>query len=137
MSDKATQAINVLIDDHGDKKPVGDDVTFLSGFRRTFAEDKPYKSFLQRTDKELPDLLDEFDFKEDDNAWSQEYQKSIESDHDKLISYRHRIEFLIAARREFMEDYDGTDVEQIRMIRTPFVTSRTPLRSQREGFRIK
>ena len=64
----AKEAVQFLIDDHGDKNP-------MSGFRKDFAEDKPYKSLLQRQGKTLEEVLEIFDWKPDDNEWNAEYKK--------------------------------------------------------------
>lgn len=122
----ASDAVEFLIKDHGD-------VVEPSGFRKDFAEDKPYKSILQRQDKTLGDVLDLFDWKPDNNKWVSEYNKS-EPEIEKLIRYRRCVEFCVCGWREFNEDFGRGDVSCLRDIRTPLVTSRSPLRSSRDEF---
>lgn len=116
----AVEAVDFMISDHGDKSPP-------SGFRRDFAEDKPIKSILQRNNISIPDLLKVFDFRPDDAEFEREYAQE-DRDDDKLIKYRKRSSFTIGLWREVKDDLEQYDVSCLRAIRTPYVTSRTPLR---------
>ena len=126
----AEDAADFLIQDHGDTYN-GDEKPY--GFRKEFAEDKPYRSLLQRNDIQLDQLLEKFDWKEDDAEWSAEYDKQ-QSDNDKLIKYRRRVYFEVCGWRELNEDFGRGDVSCLRDLRTPLVTSRTPLRISRDEF---
>ena len=120
----AKEAVDFLIDDHGD---VG------KGFREDFAQDKPYKSILQRSGKTLDEILKLFDWKDDCDKWVQEYGKQ-KPDMEKLIRYRRRVCFCIGGWREFNEDFGRGDVSCLRDIRTPLVTSRSPLKAAKDEF---
>lgn len=123
----APEAVQFIIDDHGDKTP-------LSGFRKDFAEDKPYKSILQRNEKELYEVLELFDWNDDSDAWVAEYNKEKDQDITKLVKFRRRACFCVGGWREFNEDFGRCDVSCLRDIRTPLVTSRSPLRAMRDEF---
>ena len=123
----ATEAVQFMIADHGDKTP-------SSGFRKTFAEDKPYKSILQRNDKMLSEVLDLFDWNEDSDKWVEEYKKQKGQDITKLVRFRRRACFCIGGWREFNEDFGRGDVSCLRDIRTPLVTSRSPLKAMKDEF---
>lgn len=120
----AKEAVDFLIEDHGD---VG------KGFREDFAQDKPYKSILQRSGKTLDEILELFDWKDDCDKWVQEYGKQ-KPDMEKLIRYRRRVCFCIGGWREFNEDFGRGDVSCLRDIRTPLVTSRSPLKAAKDEF---
>lgn len=120
----AKEAVDFLIEDHGD---VG------KGFREDFAQDKPYKSILQRSGKTLDEILELFDWKDDCDKWVQEYGKQ-KKDMEKLIRYRRRVCFCIGGWREFNEDFGRGDVSCLRDIRTPLVTSRSPLKAAKDEF---
>lgn len=124
---KAMEAVEFLIKDHGDKDPPG-------GFRKDFAEDKPYRSILQRNDKDLDEVLEMLDWKDDDDGWMEEYKSNGGGDMMKLIRFRRRICFLAGAWREFNEDFGRGDVSCLRDIRTPLVTSRSPLKAMKDDF---
>ena len=85
----AKEAVDFLIEDHGD---VG------NGFREDFAQDKPYKSILQRNGKTLDEVLKLFDWKDDCDKWVQEYNKQ-KQDMEKLIRYRRMVSFCIGGWR--------------------------------------
>lgn len=119
----AVDAVKFIQDDHGD---VG------KGTREDFAQDKPYKSILQRQDKTLDDVLDLFDWADDSQEWSKEY--SDKAEFDKLVRYRRRVGFCVGGWREFNEDFGRGDVSCLRDLRTPFVTSRSPLKAMVEEF---
>ena len=123
----ATEAVQFMIADHGDKTPPG-------GFRKTFAEDKPYKSILQRNEKTLSEVLDLFDWNDDSDKWVEEYKKPKDQDITKLVRYRRRACFCIGGWREFNEDFGRGDVSCLRDIRTPLVTSRSPLKAMKDEF---
>lgn len=125
----AKDAVQFLIEDNGDKSP-------SSGFRKDFAEDMPYKSILQRKGKDLGEVLDMFDWNEDCNKWIDEYHKSESggADMSKLVKYRRMVSFCIGGWREFNEDFGRGDVSCIRDLRTPCVTSRTPLKQAKREF---
>ena len=123
----AKEAVQFLIEDHGDKTPP-------SGFRKTFAEDKPYMSILQRNEKMLEDVLDLFDWNEDSDKWVEEYKKKKGQDIGKLVRYRRSACFCIGGWREFNEDFGRGDVSCLRDIRTPLVTSRSPLKAMKDEF---
>lgn len=122
----AIEAVKFIQDDHGDKVPPG-------GFRKTFAEDKPYKSLLQRNGKTLEDILQMFKWTEDDAAWCAEYDKK-NNDQEKLIRYRRRVYFDVCGWRDIKEDFGRGDVSCLRDIRTPLVTSRSPLKAMKDEF---
>lgn len=132
----AKDAVEFMIRDHGD---IG------SGFRGDFAKDKPIRSILQRYISDdgsengitLEDALDLFDWKEDDAAWLSEYGKKGGGDSDKMIRFRRRLCYCLCGWREFNEDFGRGDVSCLRDIRTPLVTSRSPLRQTREEFDAK
>ena len=126
----ATEAVDFLIKDHGDKNPPG-------GFRQDFAEDAPYRSILQRNDRQLDELLDMFDWKDDDAEWTEEYNKKEGGNTEKMIRSRRRLCFLIGCWREFNEDFGRGDVSCLRDIRTPLVTSRSPLKAMKDEFEDK
>ena len=121
----AQDAVDFLITDHGDKDPP-------SGFRQKFAADEPYKSVLQRNGKSLEELLEIFDWSEEDNQWVNEYNKPKGRDKNKLIRLRRAVGFLVSSWREGYEDLGEFDVSCLRRIRTPYVTSRTPLKVLRK-----
>ena len=122
----AIEAVDFMMKDHGD---IGE------GFREDFAKDKPYKSILQRQGKELDDVLKLFDWNEDGALWTAEYAKPANSqDKMNLIKYRRRVAFCVGGWREFNEDFKRGDVSCLRDIRTPLVTSRTPLKSAKDEF---
>lgn len=123
----ALDAVKFLMADHGD---IG------SGFRKTFAEDKPFKSILQRNEKTLDDILKMFDWKEDDALWCDEYDKGDQGNDvaEKLIRYRRRVCFELCGWREFKEDFGRGDVSCMRDMRTPLVTSRSPLKAMKDDF---
>lgn len=120
----AVEAVSLLIEDHGDKG---------SGFRQEFADDKPYRSLLQRQGKTLEELLQLFDWQEDDAIWSSEYDKKP-SDIDKLIKFRRRVCFDVTGWRDLYEDFGRGDVACLGDIRTPLVTSRSPLKAMMDDF---
>jgi hypothetical protein len=122
----APDAVDFLIKDHGDVNPPG-------GFRADFAEDVPYKSLLQRQGIELEDLLDKFDWKDDDDEWMSEYT-SEKPDLEKMIRYRRRVAFCVCGWRELKEDFGRGDVSCLRDIRVPLVTSRSPLKAAKDEF---
>ena len=122
----AKEAVEFLIRDHGDKIPP-------SGFRKDFADDKPIRSILQRNGMTLDAVLELFDWNQDSNKWIDEYGKD-EPDVEKLIRYRRSTCFCVGGWREFNEDFRRCDVSCLREIRTPLVTSRSPLRSSRDEF---
>lgn len=121
----APEAVQFLITDHGDKG---------SGYREDFAQDKPYRSLLQRNGKTLDELLEMFDWKDDDNTWAAEYDKKQDQELKKLVVYRRRVCFDIGGWRELKEDFGRGDVACLGDLRTPFVTSRTPLRAMKDEF---
>ncbi len=124
----AKEAVEFLIEDHGDVNPP-------KGFRKDFAEDLPIKSLLQRGDKTLDELLDIFSWKEEDGLWREEYNKPADSqDEMKMIRYRRRIAFCVGGWRELNEDFGRGDVSCLREIRTPLVTSRSPLMASKDEF---
>lgn len=122
----AVEAVNLLIEDHGDKSPA-------SGFRKEFAEDVPYRSFPQRRNKSLDELLKVFGWDEDDASWMSENSNKAK-DSERLARFRKRVEFCICGWRELNEDFGRGDVSCLRDIRTPLVTSRSPLRAMRDEF---
>lgn len=123
----ALDAVQFLIDDHGDKG---------SGARGDFAMDRPIKSILQRSGKTLDDMLDMFDWKEDDASWTAEYDNQQNSI-PELIKYRRRVCFSVCGWREVLEDFGRGDVACMGDLRTPFVASRTPLKVMKDEFDIK
>ena len=124
----AIDAVQLLIDDHGDKTPP-------SGFRKDFAEDMPMKSLLQRTDMDLDKMLETFDWKDDSDNWVSEYNKfNSGQDIVKLVRFRRRAEFCVCGWRELNEDFGRGDVSCLRDIRTPLVTSRSPLKAAKDDF---
>jgi len=122
----APEAVEFLINDHGDKNPP-------SGFRQTFAEDKPYMSLLQRQNKTLDEMLKMFSWKEDNVKFLEEYDKE-KNDIKNISVYRKRVDFCVCGWREIKEDFGRGDVSCLRDIRLPFVTSRTPLRAMKDEF---
>ena len=122
----AIPAVNFIINDH-----CPDDR--CSGFRKTFAEDTPYKSLLQRNGVSLEDLLSIFDWDPDNSAWVSEYSKPNPENH-KLIKFRRRLCFSATGWRDVKEDFGRGDVSCLRDIRVPLVTSKSPLRSARDEF---
>lgn len=121
----AVEAVEFLKKDHGD---VG------TGFRQEFAEDKPYRSLLQRNDKMLSEMLEMFDWHKDDAAWCEEYDKKKDQDMQKLIRLRRRVYFELSGWREMKEDFGRGDVSCLRDIRVPLVTSRSPLLAMKDEF---
>lgn len=126
----AKEFAELLIKDHGD---VDGQHRPVDGFRKAFAEDKPYMSFLQRNDKTLEQVLEDLDWGSEDVAWVSEYQRSA-NDIEKLIRYKREIGFKVGCWREFNEDFGRGDVSCLREIRTPLVTSRTPLKAMKDEF---
>lgn len=126
----AKEFVELLISDHGD---VGKQGAPESGFRKEFADDSPYKSFLQRQDIALDKILDELGWGSEDAAWTAEYQRKA-NDIEKLIRYKREIAFKVGCWREFNEDFGRGDVSCLREIRTPLVTSRTPLKAMKDEF---
>lgn len=122
----APEAVEFLIKDHGDVNP-------QLGFRKEFAEDRPYKSILQRNDITLEDLLKLFDWKQDDADWIAEYDKD-KNNVKELVRLRRRIDFAVCGWREVKEDFGRNDVSCIRDLRLPLVTSRTPLKAMKDEF---
>ena len=120
----AKEAVEFLIEDHGD---IG------KGFREDFAQDKPYKSILQRNGKTLDEVLKLFDWKDDCDKGVQEYNKK-KNDMEKLIRYRRMVSFCIGGWREFNEDFGRGDVSCLMDMRTPLVTSRSPLKAAKDEF---
>ena len=120
----AKEAVEFLIEDHGD---IG------KGFREDFAQDKPYKSILQRNGKTLDEVLKLFDWKDDCDKWVQEYNKK-KNDMEKLIRYRRMVSFCIGGWREFNEDFGRGGVSCLMDMRTPLVTSRSPLKAAKDEF---
>lgn len=120
----ASEAVEFLIEDNGD---VG------QGTRGDFADDKPMKSLLQRRDKMLQDVIDLFDWTEDDAKWTAEYDKE-KPEYSKLVKYRRKVGFCIGGWREVNEDFGRGDVSCLRDLRTPFVTSRTPMKMAKDEF---
>lgn len=123
----APEAVQLLIDDHGD---IG------TGARGDFAKDEPLKSILQRRKKTLDEMLQIFDWKEDDAEWTAEYDKP-ENDVSKLVRFRRRVCFSVCGWREFLEDYGRGDVACLGDLRMPFVASRTPLKMMKDEFDVK
>jgi hypothetical protein len=123
----AIDAVEFMIKDHGD-------LTEIPGFREDFAEDRPIRSILQRNDKTLDEILDLFDWKEDSDSWYDEYTKDKGQDVLKLMRYRRRVAFCVGGWREFNEDFGRGDVSCLRDIRTPLVTSRSPLKAAKDEF---
>ena len=123
----AKDAVEFIIKDHhGSADQPG-------GFYKDFADDKPIKSLLQRNDKTLNDVLDMFDWKDDNNKWVEEYGKES-PDMEELIRYRRCVSFCVGGWRELNEDFGRGDVSCLRDIRTPLVTSRSPLKAARDEF---
>ena len=122
----AVEAVKFLKKDHGD-------VVEPSGFRKIFAEDQPYKSILQRNGATLEDMRRLFDWHPDDDAWRAEYDNDM-SNQEALIKFRRRVCFAACGWREVNEDFGRGDVSCLRDIRTPLVTSRTPLRAMEDEF---
>lgn len=122
----AKEAVQLVMDDHGDKIP-------FKGFRKDFYEDKPYKSFLQRTGKTLEEMLEMFKWEEDDIKFTDEYSKP-EPEIEKLVRYRRCVNFDVGGWREIKEDFGRGDVSCIRDMRVPLVTSRSPLKAMKDEF---
>lgn len=122
----AKEAVEFIQKDHGDYA-VG------SGFVGDFANDKPMKSLLQRNNKDLDKVLQTFDWHDDDNKWVEEYN-SDKPDIYKLVRFRRRVCFCIGGWRELNEDFGRGDVSCLRDIRTPLVTSRSPLKAAKDEF---
>ena len=129
---KAEKMVDFLLENQGDC--VKDSPT---GYRKDFADDKPLRSILQRSGKSLEDILDMLDWKEDNDSWLDEYKKKPGPDITKSVIYRRRMFFLIGCWREFNEDFGRGDVSCLRDLRTPLVTSRTPLKTMRDEFNEK
>lgn len=123
----AVEAIEFLIEDHGDKGG--------NGFRQDFAKDLPLKSLLQRNSKTFDEVLELFKWDKDDKEWVSEYNNKRKI--DKLLKYRRRIEFAVTGWREINEDFGRGDVSCLRDIRTPLVTSRSPMRIARDEFNMQ
>lgn len=126
----AKEFVELLIRDHGDVDEKG---VPKSGFRKEFADDHPYKSFLQRQDSDLKTVLDDLRWSSEDGAWTAEYTRKA-NDIEKLIRYKREIDFKVGCWREFNEDFGRGDVSCLREIRTPLVTSRTPLKAMKDEF---
>lgn len=120
----AKDAVEFLIEDHGD---IG------KGFRGDFAQDKPYKSLLQRADKDFDEVLEKFKWKQDGDKWEAESTKKSPNV-DKIVRYRRSVCFCIGGWRELKEDFERGDVSCLKDIRTPLVTSRTPLMTAKDEF---
>ena len=77
-----------------------------------------------------------FDWENDSDAWLAEYKKGGENGQDvtKMVRFRRRVCFLIGGWREFNEDFGRGDVSCLRDIRTPLVTSRSPLKAMKDDF---
>lgn len=123
----AIEAVKFLSEDHGDSEP-------LKGFLKTFSEDEPYSSILQRNKKDLDEVLEMFDWTDDGDKWLEEYKKKKGQDVTKLVRYRRRVCFCACGWREFNEDFGRGDVSCLRDIRTPLVTSRSPLKAMKDDF---
>ena len=121
----AIEAVNFIMDDHG--RDPG------QGFRGEFARDDPYRSLLQRQDKTLEEVLDIFEWKSDDARWLAENERP-KNDTWKLMRYKRRVSFCITGWRDLKEDFGRGDVSCLRDIRTPLVTSRTPLKAAYDEF---
>ena len=122
----AKEAVEFIINDIGDKSPP-------SGFRKDFADDKPIRSILQRQNKTLDEVLEMFDWNDDDDEWAIEYNKP-KKNIAKLIKYKRRVCFCIGGWREFNEDFGRGDVSCLRDIRTPLVTARSRMKAAKEEF---
>lgn len=120
----ATEAVEFVINDQGEDPS--------QGFRFDFAADKPYRSILQRQNKTLEDVLDLFDWKDDSDEWAKEYDG--DRNMVKMVRYRRRASFCVCGWREFNEDFGRGDVSCLRDVRTPLVTSRTPLKVMKGEF---
>lgn len=120
----AKEAVDFIIEDHGD---VG------KGFREDFAKDKPYRSILQRNGKTLDEVLKLFDWKDDCDKWVKEYGKDS-PEMERLVRYRRCVSFCIDGWREFNEDFGRGDVSCLIDMRTPLVTSRSPLKAAKDEF---
>jgi len=125
---KAIEAVEFFLDYQGDYNGGP------TGYRKDFADDKPCKSILQRAKQPLKDVLEMFDWSDDNDGWIEEYNKNDGPDLEKLVRYKRRACFLIGCWREFNEDFGRGDVSCLRDIRTPLVTSRTPLKTMRDEF---
>lgn len=124
----AIEAVEFIKSDHGDVVDPG-------GFRKTFAEDRPYMSILQRNKKTLEQVLELFKWQEDDAEWTKEYNKEKDGKKiSELVKYRRRVYFDICGWREFNEDFGRCDVSCMREIRTPLVTSRSQLKAMYDEF---
>ena len=121
----AIEAVEFIRKDHGEDPG--------QGFRKDFWMDLPYRSILQRQEKTLPEVLDIFDWHPDDSEWVAEYSKP-EPENRKLIRFKRRVYWDITGWREFNEDFGRGDVSCLRDIRTPLVTSRTPMMEARDEF---
>lgn len=128
----AYDAADFLVKDGGDLKVNKGGGKTLSGYRKTFAQDSPYTSILQRNDMDLDELLKMFDWKDANDEWSYEYKKA-NHDLDKLARLRRAVAFQVTVWRELTEDLGQCDVSCLRALRTPCVTSRTPMMATREG----
>lgn len=125
----AKEAVEFLIKYQGEIEQNGSP---KDGAYKDFVDDKPLKSLLQATGKTLDEVLELFDWKDDDAKWTKEYNgdKAML----RLIRYRRCVAFCIGAWRELNEDFGRGDVSCLRDIRTPFVTSRTPLKASKDDF---
>ena len=131
MSD-ARNTVNAIQKDHGDLTDSGS-----SGFRSTFASDLPYYYFTQRMNLNGGPLASSmFGFGEDDVGWCMEYSKGSEANIEIMRKRRARLSFLISGFRDILEDFDNADVECLRRIRTPLVTSATPLKVMDKYFNL-
>jgi len=122
----ATEAVEFIIEDQGKDAD--------SGFRKEFADDRPYRSILQRQDKTLDEVLEMFKWEEDSDKWLDEYKG--EKDMGKMVMYRRRASFCVGGWREFNEDFGRGDVSCLRDIRTPLVTSWAPLKAMKDEFDV-
>ena len=136
MSDKATDAAQLLLKDGGDKQNGS-----LSGFRKAFAEDRPIQSLLQRQDKTLEDMLEAFDWHQADDESAKCYADNFDPESptgtDLQCTMRNRLYFLLCGWREIQEDFGREDVSCLRDLRTPCVTARTPLMAVKDVFKEK
>jgi hypothetical protein len=62
-----------------------------------------------------------------------EYNKD-DPHYGSMVNYRRRTAFCITGWRDIKEDLDQYDVGALKYIRTPYVTSRSPLRQTRDEF---
>ena len=98
--------------------------TDIEKAKEQWTSGKQFESMLQREGKTLEDLVKLFDYKPDENDWSQEYGDKKRA--SKLKLYRKRMAFLKASTKEFREEYDEdvTDVDTMRLLEVPFTDSK-------------